>query len=112
MAEPNKAAGGKAKPATKSATFQKLAETTGLTRKQVAEFFDELTTLIKNELGKKGPGVFNLPGLIKIKRVEKPATKARPGRDPRTGQEIMIKAKPKRTVVRAVALKALKDMVK
>ena len=112
MAETNKAAGGKVKPATKSATFQKLADATKLTRKQVAAFFDELTTLIKNELGRKGPGVFNLPGLIKIKRVEKPATKARPGRDPRTGQEIMIKAKPKRTVVRAVALKALKDMVK
>jgi nucleoid DNA-binding protein len=112
MAETNKAANSKAKPATKSATYQKLAEATGLARKDVAKFFDELTTLIKNELGKKGPGVFNLPGLIKIKRVEKPATKARPGKDPRTGAAIMIKAKPKRTVVKAVALKALKDMVK
>ena len=112
MAETNKAAGGKVKPATKSATFQKLADATKLTRKQVAAFFDEMSKLIKAELGKKGPGVFNLPGLLKIKRVEKPATKARPGRDPRTGGEIMIKAKPKRTVVRAVALKALKDMVK
>jgi nucleoid DNA-binding protein len=111
MAE-NKAATAKAKPATKSATYQKLAETTGLTRKQVAQFFDELTKLIKNELGKKGPGIFNLPGLIKIKRVEKKATPARPGKDPRTGAPIMIKAKPKRTVVKAVALKALKDMVK
>jgi nucleoid DNA-binding protein len=110
MAETNKAA--KTKPATKSATYQKLAEATGLTRKQVTGFFDELTNLIKQELGKKGPGVFNLPGLIKIKRVEKKATPARPGRNPQTGAEIMIKAKPKRTVVRAVALKALKDMVK
>jgi nucleoid DNA-binding protein len=112
MAEPNKAAGSKPKPATKSATYQKLAETTGMTRKQVANFFDELTMLIKNELGKKGPGIFNLPGLVKIKRVEKPATKARPGKNPQTGEPIMIKAKPKRTVVRAIALKALKDMVK
>ena len=112
MAETNKAAGGKAKPATKSATFQKLAEATNLTRKQVAAFFDELTALIKNELGKKGPGIFNLPGLVKIKRVEKPATKARPGKNPRTGEPMMIKAKPKRTVVKPLALKALKEMVK
>jgi nucleoid DNA-binding protein len=108
MAE-NKA---KPKPATKSATFEKLAKATELTKKQVAAFFEELQKLIKTELSKKGPGVFNLPGLLKIKRVEKGPTKARPGRDPRTGNEIMIKAKPKRTVVRAVALKALKDMVK
>jgi nucleoid DNA-binding protein len=110
MAETNKVT--RAKPATKSATYQKLAEATGLTRKQVTAFFDELTNLIKQELGKKGPGVFNLPGLVKIKRVEKKATPARPGINPRTGEAITIKAKPKRTVVRAVALKALKDMVK
>jgi nucleoid DNA-binding protein len=102
----------KPKPATKTATFQKLADATKLTKKQVTGFFDELTKLIKGELSKKGPGVFNLPGLLKIKRVEKAATKARKGRDPRTGAEITIKAKPKRTVVRAIALKALKDMVK
>jgi nucleoid DNA-binding protein len=100
------------KPATKSVTYQKLAEATGLTRKQVATFFDELSKLIKQDLGKKGPGIFNLPGLLKIKRVEKAATKARPGKDPRTGAPITIKAKPKRTIVKAVALKALKDMVK
>ena len=101
-----------AKPATKSATFQRLAEATSLSRKQVATCFDELGKLIKNELGKKGPGMFNVAGLLKIKRVEKPATKAREGRNPATGETIMIKAKPKRTVVRALPLKALKDMVK
>ena len=102
----------KLKPATKTATFQRLAESTGLTRKQVAVFFDELGKLIKGELSKKGPGIFNLPGMIKIKRVEKPPTKAREGRNPATGQPIMIKAKPKRTIVRALPLKALKEMVK
>jgi nucleoid DNA-binding protein len=102
----------KPKPATKSATYQRLADATTLTRKEVATFFDELTKLIKTELGKKGPGIFNLPGLIKIKRVEKPPTKARQGRNPLTGEPITIKAKPKRTVVRATALKALKEMVK
>ena len=102
----------KPKPATKSATYQRLAEATGLSRKQVSAFFDELSNLIKSELSRKGPGVFNVPGLLKIKRVEKPATKARQGRNPQTGEPIMIKAKPKRTVVRALALKGLKEMVK
>ena len=102
----------KLKPATKSATYQKLADATSLSRKQVASFFDELSKLIKSELSKKGPGVFNVPGLLKIKRVEKAPTKARQGRNPLTGEPITIKAKPKRTVVRALPLKALKEMVK
>src|SRR5579871_6451447 len=102
----------KAKAATKTAMFQDLAEKSGLTKKQVSTFFDELGNYIQQELGKKGPGLVNLAGLLKIKRVEKPATPERKGRNPQTGQEIIIKAKPKRTVVRALALKRLKDMVK
>src|SRR5271167_3941907 len=102
----------KVKAATKSTIFQQLAEKTSLTRKQIASVFDELVGMIKGELGKKGPGIFTLPGLLKIKRVEKPPTKARQGRNPLTGEPIMIKAKPKRTVVRALPLKALKEMVK
>jgi len=102
----------KAKAATKSQTFQELASKTGLSRKQVQSVFDALTEFINKEVGKKGPGLFTLPGLLKIKRVEKPATKERMGRNPATGEEMLIKAKPKRTVVRAVPLKALKEMVK
>jgi len=101
----------KTKPATKSEMFQDLATRTGLPRKQVATVFDEITNYIKKEIGKKGPGVFTLPGLLKVKRVEKPATKARQGRNPQTGEIITIQAKPKRTVVRALPLKALKEVV-
>jgi nucleoid DNA-binding protein len=100
------------KPMTKSAVYQELAEKTDLPRKKVAELFDALGALISDEIGKKGPGVFTLPnGLIKIKRAEKKAQPARPGRNPATGETIMIAAKPKRTVVRALALKNLKGMV-
>jgi hypothetical protein len=42
-----------------------LAEATGLSKKQVNSLFDELSKLIANNLGKKGPGVFTLPGLLK-----------------------------------------------
>ena len=99
------------KPVSKSAMYQSLAEATGLTRKQIASVFDELTNLIKRDVGKRGPGVFALPGLLKIKRVNKPATKARQGRNPATGEPMMIKAKPARTIVRAQPLKSLKEMV-
>jgi nucleoid DNA-binding protein len=102
----------KAKAATKSVLFQSIAEKTGLSRKQVGEVFGALEGFINDQVGKKGPGIVALPGLLKIKRVEKPATKPRQGRNPQTGEPIMIKAKPKRTVVRVLALKALKEMVK
>lgn len=101
----------KNKAATKSVIYATLAEKTELSRKQVASLFDELGAMIKTELSGKGPGIFTLPGLLKIKKVVKPATKARPGRNPQTGETMMIKAKPKRTVVKALPLKALKEMV-
>ena len=109
MAEKKSATG---KPATKNAIYQALSDETGLSRKQVAPVFDALAELIRRELGKKGPGVVTLPtGLLKIKRVHKPATPAREGRNPATGETIMIKAKPARTVVKALPLKNLKGMV-
>jgi nucleoid DNA-binding protein len=102
----------KPKALTKTAVLQELATTTNLTKKQVGEVLDALTGLLRKELGKKGPGLFSLAGLIKVKRVHKPATKERMGRNPATGEPMMIKAKPARTVVKALALKSLKEMVK
>lgn len=101
----------KAKAATKTVMFQTLADSTGLTKKQVSSVFDGLVDFIHSQLGKKGPGLVTVPGLLKIKRVEKPATKERQGRNPQTGETIVIKAKPKRVVVKAYPLKALKDIV-
>jgi hypothetical protein len=98
---------------TKSETFQVLAEKTGLTRKQVAALFDELAQMLRADMGKKGPGVFTLPGLLKIKRVNKPATKTRTMPNPfKPGEMMTVKGKPARSVVKAMALKSLKDMVK
>jgi nucleoid DNA-binding protein len=100
------------KAATKSEIYQELCQATGLTRKQVASVFDGLTELVKRDLGKKGPGLFTIPGLLKIKRVHKPATKAREGINPFTKEPTTFKAKPARNVVKAQPLKSLKDMVK
>lgn len=106
----NKSAGPKA--ATKSEIYQSLCTATGLSRKQVASVFDELSKLIRNHLGKKGAGMFTVPGLLKLKVVRKPATKARKGINPFTKQEQLFKAKPARNVVKAQPLKSLKEMVK
>ncbi|MCH8253187.1 MAG: HU family DNA-binding protein [Planctomycetes bacterium] len=106
-----KAAKKAVKSRTKSELFTNIAESTDLTRKQVAAVFDEMAGLIKKDLGKRGPGAFTVPGLMKVRVVRKPATKARMGINPFTKEEMMFKAKPARNVVKVTALKNLKDMV-
>ena len=101
-----------AKPATKSEILSNIAESTQLSRKQVASVFDALCGQIEAAVGKKGPGVFALPGLLKIMVIQKPAVKARKGINPFTKQEQMFKAKPARKVIKVRPLKALKDMAK
>jgi len=101
-----------AKPATKSEILSGIAEATQLSRKQVTSVFDALSCQIKAAVGKKGPGVFALPGLLKIMVIQKPATPKRKGINPFTKQEQIFQAKPARKVVKVRALKALKDMAK
>lgn len=99
------------KPRTKSEIMTAIAENTGLTRKDVGAIFNALGEVIGLDVGKKGPGIFTVPGLMKITRVHKPATKSRKGVNPFTGEEQVFKAKPARNVVKVRALKALKEMV-
>ncbi len=100
------------KPTTKSETLNYIADKTGLTKKDVGTVFDSLAALIKRDLkGRGGPGVYTVPGLMKVKVVRKPATKARKGINPFTGEEMMFKAKPARNVVKVLPLKGLKEMV-
>ena len=96
---------------TKSEVFTNIADNTGLTRKQVSTVFGALCGMMGQDLGKGGPEIFALPGLAKFTVVHKPATKARKGINPFTGEETMFKAKPARNVVKVRALKGLKDMV-
>ena len=101
-----------AKAATKSEILSNIAGATGLARKQVASVFEALSGQIKDAVGKKGPGVFALPGLLKIMVIHKPATPQRKGINPFTKQEQIFKAKPARKVIKVRPLKALKDMAK
>ncbi len=100
------------KPPTKSEIYAKIVDDTGLARKDVAAVFDSLNGQIKKSLGGRGgPGMFSVPGLLKMRVVKKPAKKARKGINPFTGEEMMFKAKPASKVVKISALKGLKDMV-
>ena len=105
-----KAPGIKAKM-TKTAILNEIATNTNLSRAQVSSVMDELESVIERHIRKRAAGEFTLPGLLKIKAAKRPATKKRMGRNPATGEEIVIPAKPATTRVRVTALKKLKDMI-
>ena len=100
------------KPMTKTEIMNSLADGSGLTKKEVASVLDSLTSLIAQNIGSKGPGVFNIPGLMKIQVQRKPATKATTRPNPfKPGEMMQVAAKPARNVVKIRPLKNLKDMV-
>jgi len=99
------------RPRTKSDFFKTIAENTELSKQQVASVFDVAQDIVAKDLSARGPGVVNFGGLMKVVVQKKPATKARKGVNPFTGEEMMFKAKPARKVVKVRPLKALKELV-
>ena len=99
------------KPRSKGEIYPTLAEQTGATRQQVVRMFDVMQAMIAKDLGKGGPEVFNVPGMMRVLVQRKPATKAREALNPFTGEKMMFKAKPARNVVKVRALKGLKTLV-
>ena len=94
---------------TKSEILAQISKDTGLAKKQVSEVFASLDNVVKKSL--KGSGLFTLPGLLKMKVVKKPATKAREGINPFTKEKMIFKAKPASKKVRVLPLKSLKAFV-
>lgn len=111
VAAPVKKAPGIKAKMTKTAILNEIATNTNLSRAQVSSVMDELESVIERHIRKRSAGEFTLPGLLKIKAAKRPATKKRMGRNPATGEEIVIPAKPATTRVRVTALKKLKDMI-
>ncbi len=101
-----------AKAPTKSQVIGAIADDTGLTKKEVAAVFESLGAQIKKNLGRRGAGVFTIPGLCKLTLKKVPAKPRRKGINPFTKEEQWFAAKPARKDVKIRALKALKDMVK
>ena len=82
---------------------------TGQTRKQVQQTIECLQQIITAHMKKQGPGEFIMPGILKMKLKYKPATKARKGVNPFTGEPTTFKAKPARNIVKITPLKKLKE---
>jgi len=94
---------------TKSQIVASLADSTGLTKRQVTSVMDEMNTLMERSIKKRSVGEFTVPGIFKITTVKKPARKARKGINPFTGEETMFKAKPASIAVKVRPLKKLKE---
>ena len=95
---------------TKSQLLEKISEQhSEISKRDIKGIMETLSTVGHKELKKSG--VFVVPGFAKFVVVKKPATKAREGTNPFTGEKMMFKAKPARKIVRARPVKAAKDAV-
>lgn len=103
------AASGKAM--TKTEVMNAVAEKSGLSKKEVSGVLEALAEVVNGQLGKKGPGIFTIPGLVKMKVKNKPAVPAGMRKNPFTGEMAMAAAKPASRSVRVTALKKLKDSI-
>ncbi len=108
-----KAAAAAKKAPSKSEVMNNIAEETGLTKKQVGAVLEALASEIKKSLSNKGPGLFSIPGLVKIEKKKVPARPAQKNvPNPFKPGELMDRpAKPASVKVKVRALKNLKDMV-
>ena len=97
---------------TQTQVIASIADETGLAKKEVKAVLESLGELAFRHIMKRGSGEFKIPFVgVKVNRKTKPATKKRMGRNPATGEEIEIAAKPKREVVKAMPLKAIKELL-
>jgi DNA-binding protein HU-beta len=92
------------KSMSKSETAAQLAEKVGITKKQVNQLFEELSQLAYRQ----AKNVFTIPGIGKIKLVDRPARKMIMRFGPDAGKEKLI---PKSKKVRFVIAKAAKDAI-
>ena len=88
---------------TKTQLVRHIAEKVGTNNKTAASFLLTLSETAVKETKKNG--VFVLPGLGRLKKVQR---KARMGRNPQTGEPIKIAAK---TTAKFYLAKAVKDSI-
>ena len=98
------------KAATKTEILESIAKATELKKKEVSTVLDALAAEIKK--GLKGPGVFQIPGLMKIEKRKVPARPAKKHvPNPfKPGEFMDVKAKPASTKIKVRPLKNLKAM--
>ncbi|MEZ7832131.1 MAG: HU family DNA-binding protein [Gammaproteobacteria bacterium] len=96
---------------TKTEILNEISQNTSLSKKEVAAVLEELGVLIQRHVKKRAVGEFTLPGLLKIKSVQRPARPARKNvPNPfRPGEMMDIPRKPASTRVKVLPLKKLKE---
>ena len=86
-------------PLTQSQLAAEVADRSDMSKAEVKRVLDALEEVALEELGKAEK--VKIGGLVQLVVRVKEATKARPGRNPSTGEEITIPAKPASVTVRA-----------
>merc|ERR1712178_465687 len=102
-----KSSGATNKAMTKGALLKAIAEEHSMKTKACAGVLETLVSVATKEV--KKTGIFTIPGICRIKTRTKPATKA--GVRMAFGQEIKVKAKPAKLVVKAFPVAALKQQI-
>ena len=95
------------KAMTKGNLMGSLADATEMKKSDIAKVLNSLAEIGTEEVKKSGK--FILPGLCRIQTRQKAATKA--GKRMMFGQEVMVKAQPAKTVVKAFPAAALKSQI-
>ena len=96
-----------AKALPKGGIADALATACESKKSEMVKVLDALAELATKEA--KSTVKFTIPGVVMVKTRHKPATKA--GKHMAFGKEVMVKAKPARTVVKCFAVRALKQVV-
>lgn len=97
---------------SKSQIYAEIAEMANISKHDVKGVISAIRNMIERHVKPKGSGEMVIPDLgIKVRRISKKATKARMGRNPFTGEDIQIAAKPARKSVKVSALKTLKALI-
>merc|ERR1719438_237144 len=96
-----------AKAMTKGAIADALAASAEVKKGVITKLLGTLAEVGAAEV--KKTGMFTIPGLARIKTKRKPATKA--AKKMMFGQEVVVKAKPAKTVVKAFPVAALKAVI-
>merc|ERR1711990_95401 len=92
---------------TKTGIAEALATASEVKRSDCAKIIDALAEMAGKQV--KTVGKFVVPGLVMIKTRKNPATKA--GKRLMFGKEVVVAAKPAKTVVKAFPVAAIKKSV-
>ena len=93
-------------PMTQTQLADAVAEKAGLSRADAKKALAALEEVILDEIGNAEK--VKIGGVVQLDVRVRPATQARPGRNPATGEEITISAKPASVAVKARPLSKAK----